>query len=76
MFKCKFRKRIFSLLLAFLTLSVGSAWATDTSTSSQPAGVSASSDPSTSSSGIVSGTDPEPASPDIVQLMLSILNFG
>lgn len=74
MFKCNFRISAFVLLLALLTVPFGVAGATGTKSTSTTS--STSSVASTTPPGIVSGTDPEPASPNIVQMILTILNLG
>jgi len=72
MFQINFRKCGFVFLLALLMMPFGNARAADAS--STPATSSASSGSTTP--GIVSGTDPEPSSPDIIQAILTILSLG
>ena len=61
------------LLLVLLTVSAGRAYASGTgSTSTTPPTTTSS--PSTSNG--VTGTDPEPIEPDIVGLILTILQLG
>ena len=74
MFKCNFHIPAIVLLLALLTVPFGIAGATGTESPSTTS--STSSGGSTTPPGIVSGTDPEPASPNIVQMILTILNLG
>lgn len=74
MFKCNFRVSAYVLLLAVLTVPFGIAGATDTQSPSTTS--STSSGASTTPPGIVSGTDPEPPSPNIVEMILTILNLG
>ena len=74
MFKCNFRVHALVLLLALLIVPCGIAGATDTGSTSTTSSTSSGSPAPVS--GIVSGTDPEPASPDIVQLIFTILNLG
>lgn len=72
MFNLNFRKSAFVFMLALLTMPLGNAGATVTSSPSVAA--TGSSEP-TNPPGIVSGTDPEPTSPDVVRLILTILGL-
>ena len=69
MLKYSGRAGVFVLLLAVLTIPAGLAGATDTSTSQ------ATTTSSTTSPAIVSGTDPEPTSPNVIQVILTFLNL-
>jgi hypothetical protein len=66
-------KLTFVLLLVLLTTSAGRAFASGSSPTSTPPPTTTSS-PSTPSG--VTGTDPEPIEPDIVGLILTILQLG
>jgi hypothetical protein len=68
------RNLAFVLLLALSTVSVGRAFA---STAGQAPGQSTASTASTGSvSEGITGTDPEPIDPDIVNIILTILNLA
>lgn len=68
MFKlAKSKSAVVVLLFAILTLPAGMARADNTASSPTTA------TSSTSAPTIVSGTDPEPASPGIIQIILTIL---
>lgn len=73
MLDSKIRKFALILLFAGLTLPFGIAKAADTSTQ-QAASTASSGSPSGPT--IVSGTDPEPASPNIIQVIFTILTAG
>ena len=73
MLNSKLRNFAFILLFASLSLPSGIARALD---ASAPQGASTMSSSSPSSPTIVSGTDPEPASPNIIQIIFTILTAG
>lgn len=73
MFSRKLRTYAFVLLFAVLASPVGIARAAEAASSYPPLTASSG---STSTPTIVSGTDPEPASPNIIQIILTILTVS
>jgi hypothetical protein len=74
MFKKSTRKLAFALLLVLLGGPVDRAFASGTGSSSAPSS-SSTTTPSPTPAGIT-GTDPEPTSPDIVSLILALINLA
>lgn len=68
------RKLAFTLLLVLLTGPGGRAFASSTGQTSTPSSTAASSSSSTSDG--ITGTDPEPIDPDIVNIILTLLNLA
>jgi len=74
MFKRPTRKLAFALLLVLLAGPVDRAFASGTGSTSTPTPTSTN-PPSPTPNG-VTGTDPEPTSPDIVSLILTLLKLA
>ncbi len=74
MFKYAVRKLPFVLLLVLLAGPVDRAFASVTGSTSTPSSTSTTA-PSPTPNGIT-GTDPEPIEPDIVSLVLTLLNLA
>jgi hypothetical protein len=74
MFKHPTRKLAFALLLVLLAGPVGRAFASGTGSISTPTPTTAN-PPSATPNG-VTGTDPEPTSPYVVSLILTLLNLA
>ena len=74
MLKFKARKLAFALLLVLLAGPVDRALASGTSSTSTPTSTSTN-PPSVTPDG-VTGTDPEPIEPDIVSLILTLINLA
>jgi hypothetical protein len=74
MFKHPTRKLAFALLLVLLAGPVQRAFASGSGSTSTPTPTSTN-PPSITPDG-VTGTDPEPTSPDIVSLILTLLNLA
>ena len=74
MLKFKARKLAFALLLVLLAGLVDRALASGTSSTSTPTSTSTN-PPSVTPDG-VTGTDPEPIDPDIVSLILTLINLA
>jgi hypothetical protein len=74
MFKHNARKLAFAMLLVLLAGPVDRALASGTGTTSTPPSTSTN-PPSVPPNG-VTGTDPEPIEPDIVSLILTLINLG
>jgi len=68
------RKLAFAMLLVLLAGPVNRAFASGTGSTSTPSPTSTN-PPSITSDG-VTGTDPEPTSPDVVILILTLLNLA
>ena len=74
MSKYAVRKLSCVLLLVLLTGSVGRAFASGTGQTSTSSPTSSS--PSSPTADGITGTDPEPIEPDIVSIILTLLNLG
>jgi hypothetical protein len=74
MFKYKARKLAFALLLVLLAGPVDRALASGTGSTSTTTSTSTN-PPSVTTDG-VTGTDPEPIEPDIVSLILTLINLA
>jgi hypothetical protein len=74
MFKNNVRKLAFALLLVLLTGPGGRAFASGTSSTSTSSPTSTAA-PSPTADG-PTGTDPEPIEPDIVSLILTLINLA
>jgi hypothetical protein len=74
MFKSTTRKLAFALLLVLLAGPIDRAFASGTGSTSTPTPTTTN-PPSVTPDG-VTGTDPEPTSPDIVSLILTLLNLA
>ncbi len=68
------RKLSFVLLLVLLTGPVGRAFASGTGQTSTSSPTSSS--PSSPTTNGITGTDPEPIEPDIVNIILTLLNLA
>jgi hypothetical protein len=74
MLKFRARKLAFAMLLVLLTGPDNRALAADTGSTATP--TSTSTNPLSVTPNGITGTDPEPTSPDIVTLILTVLNLA